>query len=119
MRHFNSLAISLIAIVAATPAAQAFTPTSHPAAIEQPAQNLQAQLTINVGIGLPAPQQRVIVVETQPRPRNVILVETSYPQPIETRYEQHDRYDRYSKHRGHGKKHKQKYYDREDRGYRD
>lgn len=115
MRHLNSLAIGLIAIVVATPAAQAFTPTGHSAAIEQPAQNLQAQLTINVGIGLPAPQPRVIVVESQPRPRNVILVETSYPQQVETRYEQHERY---SKHRGHSKKHKQKYYDREGHGYR-
>lgn len=111
MRHLNSFAIGLIAIISIAPAAQAFTPISHPPVISQPAQNLQAQLTINVGIGVPAPQQRVIVVETQPRPRNVILVETSYPQQIERRYE---RYERYSKHRGYGKKYKQKYYDRDD-----
>jgi hypothetical protein len=111
MRHLNSLAIGLIAIISIAPAAQAFTPISHSSVIEQPAQNLQAQVTINVGIGLPAPQQRVIVVETQPRPRSVILVETSYPQRVETRYQ---RYERYSKRRGYGKKYKQKNYDRKE-----
>jgi hypothetical protein len=111
MRHLNSLAIGLLAVISIVPAAQAFTPVSNSPTIEQPAQNLQAQLTINVGIGLPAPQQRTIIVETQPRPRNVIFVETSYPQQVETRYE---RYEHYSKHHGHGKKHKQKFYDREE-----
>lgn len=116
MRHLNSFAIGLIAIISIAPAAQAFTPISHPPVISQPAQNLQAQLTINVGIGVPAPQQRVIFVETQPRPQpRVILVETSYPQQVETRYE---RYERYLKRRGYAKRHKQKYYDREDYGYR-
>jgi hypothetical protein len=97
----------------------------NPISIEQPAKNLQAQLTINVGIGSPPPSPRVIVVESQTRPQNVILVEKS--RSSESEYYRGDsdwgryrgRYEGFSKHgRGHKKGHSKDKHDRyEDDNY--
>jgi hypothetical protein len=80
MQKITSLAIGLVAVIAIAPMAGAFAPIDAPQSA-QPAENLHAQVSINVGIGVnpqPYPQQRVIVVESAPRPQpNVIIVESS------------------------------------------
>ncbi len=77
MLHLNSLATCVLAAICLAPTAQAFTPITHSSAIEQPAQNLQAQLSINVSIGAPPSSQRVIVVERSSYPQETIVVERS------------------------------------------
>jgi hypothetical protein len=115
MLQFNSLAIGLVAVISIAPASQAFTSISQTSLLvqQQPARNLQAQLSINVGIGAPPPQQKVIVVESSRRPQpNVIVVETSHPSEPESYYYK-SRGEGYYKH-GHSKgkgHHKHKHHD--------
>lgn len=116
MQKINSLAIGLVAVIAIAPTAGAFAPIDNAPQSAQPAENLHAQVSINVGIGVnpqPYRQQRVIVVESAPRPQpNVIIVESSNRDSTSYR----SRYEGYSKRgngykRGHYKKH---YRDRDD-----
>ncbi len=101
MIHFNSLAISLLAVISIAPASQAFTPIAHPPAIEQPAANLQAQLTII--IGNPAPIPQTVVVETirrQPEPVYRVPSRWEISRDRHEEFSRHDRFrDKHSHHR--------------------
>ena len=95
MLHVQSLAICLVAAISLTPAAQAVTPT-HPPALNQPAKDLHAQLTIIIG-GNPIPYPQPIIIER-----------SRYPEPVYResvrREVLRDRYEEYS-HRNHKFKH--------------
>ncbi len=103
MRHFNSLVVGFVTAISIAAPAQAFSPAISPAEINQPAANLQAQLTII--FGNPAPRSQPIVIETQ-----------RYPQPVIYREVSRDPRPEFYK-RGHrGKKHHKQYKGR-DRQY--
>jgi hypothetical protein len=99
MLHLKSLVIGLISAISIVPAAQAFTPID-PLAIEQPAPNLQAQLTIIIGNGGAHRPQPVIIERT-------VVVESPhrYPEPeyrSRSRWEEsRRRHDKFSKHNKH------------------
>ncbi len=96
MLNFNSLAISLIAVIAISPTAQAFTSVASQA-IDQPAPNLQADAAIIFGIKFPQPR-------SQPQP--VVIIETPrHPEPI-YREVARDSHQEFSKYGHHGKQHK-------------
>jgi hypothetical protein len=124
MQKFNSLAIGLLAVISIAPTAGAVAPINNAPQSAQPAGNLYAQVSINVGIGInpqPRPQQRVIVVESAPRPQpNVIIVETSNRGSESYRgrsswAESRGRHEGYYKHgHSHGRGHSKHHGDRDD-----
>jgi hypothetical protein len=111
MLSFNSLAIGLIAVIAIAPTAQAFTSVASPAAIDQPAANLQADAAIIFGIKFPQPR-------SQPQP--VVIIESPrYPEPIyrEVSRDSHQEFSKHGKHHKHhkGRKDHHNRYQQEDR----
>ena len=112
MLQLNSLAIGLVAVLSIAPTANAFTPIDN-ISLAQPAANLHAQVNINIGIGSQPYQQpqRVIVVESAPRPQQNVIVVEKYRRSESENYrdnsrwaESRGRYGKYSKHgRGHSK----------------
>jgi hypothetical protein len=67
MSQIKSLAIALLTAVSIVPAAQAFPIDVNAVSIEQPAENLHAQLVINIGGG-PAPRPHRAVPPRRPAP---------------------------------------------------
>jgi hypothetical protein len=123
MLQFHSLAIGLVAVISMAPSAQAFTPVANPAAIDQPAANLQADAAIIFGIKFPQPRsqpQPVVIIET-PRHPEPIYREVSrgghqefskhghhhgkHAEYHQGRNEHHDRYQQEDRHEHYGHRH--------------
>lgn len=103
MLHLKSLAIGLLSAISIVPAAQAFTPIDRPLAIEQPAPNLHAQLTIIIGNGGTHHPQPVVIERTV-----VVEAPRRYPEPEyrsrsgwEESRRRHDKFSKRDKHSRH------------------
>jgi hypothetical protein len=104
MLHLNSLAIGLLSAISIVPAAQAFTPIDRPIAIEQPAQNLHAQLTIIIGNGdahrpQPVVIERTVVVESPRRYPEPEYQRRSRWEESRRRHDEFSKHDKHSRHR--------------------